>query len=543
MTSTPAPERINNWQLFQLIGRLALPVLLTNLLQSLVGVIDLLMVGRLSPLDIAAAGMGNTIRILVLVLVLSVAAGAMSMIAQARGARDPARMELVTRQSISAGLMLSMALLIIGLLLARPLLLLANSGGDPAAIPIATSYLQILFLGMPFLVLNIVFNRLMQGAGDTVTPLILTLGLNVLNIICNYMFMFGIGPLPEYGLAGAAIGTVVSRAVGVGLALTLFSSGRNVIKLGNGSFRPNWQLFRDIFGIGIPSGIQGIFRNGSRLLVVSLATSSELGSMGAAALAIGVQVESLAFMPVLGINVAATALVGQSIGSWQPEEAKRRGNMSIVIGLVLMIALTAPLSIFSPAIIRLFDPSANPLLQSAGTEYLRISTPFLAFTAIAMVANGSMRGAGDTKPGMYSTMMTRGVTSVVLAWLFAFPLGYGSTGIWVALAIGLSLDGIYLLYRWRSDAWLDVALHSSDIYRTHLSHLSSSTRQRYLRDVRTALMQHPTAVETVSEQQVEYVMAHKTVTVLFDEGDYTMAVSDISETLPPESSVPLPRPH
>ncbi|MCB0188966.1 MAG: MATE family efflux transporter, partial [Caldilineaceae bacterium] len=256
--------------LMKQVWQLALPVIFTNLLQSLVDVIDVFMVGRLGPIAIAAVGLSSAIRMLVLVMLLSVAAGAMSLVAQAKGARDPARMSFVTRQAISSGVLLSVGLMGFGLLMARPLLALVNSGGEPEAVELGVQYLQILFLGTPFLVLNIVFNRLMQGAGDTVTPLILTGSLNVLNVLLNFVLMFGIGPVPAFGVAGAAMGTVLARGLGVGVVFYVIYSGRNVIKLLPGSYRPDWQMFKDIFTIGVPSGVQGLFRNGSRLMVLGL---------------------------------------------------------------------------------------------------------------------------------------------------------------------------------------------------------------------------------------------------------------------------------
>ena len=522
--SLPPVARIGNRVLLGQIWRLALPVVLTNLLQSLVGVVDVFMVGRLGPLEIAASGMSTVVRVLVLVMVLSVAAGAMSLVAQAKGGRDPERMSFVVRQAISSGFLLSLGLMVLGLLVARPLLLFANSGGDPRAVDLGVSFLRIIFLGMPFLVLNVVFDRLMQGAGDTVTPLMLTGAMNVLNVGFNYAFMFGVGPLPAYGLAGAAMGTVLSRAIGVSIALFIVTSGRNVIQVGRGSYWPDWQLFKDIFSIGLPSGIQGIFRNGSRLLVVSLLTSTEVGTLGAAALAIGLQVESLAFMPVLGINVAGTSLVGRALGAWQVDEAKRRGNIATNMGVAVMFVLIVPMIVFAPAIIRLFDPSANEVLLRAGTAYLRISTPFLLFTAVAMVVNGCLRGAGDSKPGMYSTLVTRGLISVGLSWLFAFPFGWGSTGVWVGLAIGQVFEGGYLWFRWRNQAaWLRVALHKTVLYRQHLQYLSLAGQQSYLAEVRAPVMAQPEAFEMVDEEGVVYRLVEGEVRVRF-EGDRYFAV-------------------
>ena len=92
----------------------------------------------------------------------------------------------------------------------------------------------------------------MQGAGDTLTPLILTGTLNLLNILFNYIFMFGLGPIPAFGLQGAAIGTVIARGLGIVVAFMIIYSGKNVIKLLPGSYKPHWQMFRDIFAIGVP---------------------------------------------------------------------------------------------------------------------------------------------------------------------------------------------------------------------------------------------------------------------------------------------------
>lgn len=521
--SSQAFDWPQNKQLLLQVWRLALPVILTNLLQSLVDVVDVLMVGRLGPIAIAAVGLSSAIRMLILVMLLSVAAGAMTLVAQAKGARDPQRMSFVTRQAISSGVLLSLVLTVIGLLLARPLLLLANGGGEPEAVELGTQFLQILFLGTPFMVLSIVFSRLMQGAGDTVTPLVLNGGINLLNILFNYLFIFGIGPLPAMGVAGAALGTVLSRGLAVAGVFSIIYSGRNVIKILPGSYWPDWRMFSDILSIGVPSGIQGIFRNGSRLFVLGIVTATEVGTYGAAALAIGFQVESLVFMPGLAINVAATSLVGQALGNWQPEEARRRGNMAMWLGLIIMIILATPIIIFAPWIIQLFDPSAHPILLKTGVTYLHINTVVLPLSAVALVANGALRGAGDSFPGLVSTMLTRAVVAVALAYLLAFPLGLGSLGVWIALAIGIVLDTIYMGFRWRSNVWLEVALHKTDLYRTHLRYLPKGVQQQYLREVRTPLMAQPKAREQVDDKGVVYLLPERQVAVHFVDQSFRLS--------------------
>ena len=513
-----------NKDVLAIVWRLALPVVLTNFLQSVVAVVDIYMIGRLGPLAIAASGMGNVIRMLVLVMMLSVSGGAMSLVSQAKGARDPQRMSFVTRQAISSGVILSIFMVIFGVTMARPLLSFANSGGDAEAVLLGTSYLQILFLGTPFLVLNMLLNRVMQGAGDTVTPLILTLFINALNILFNYMLIFGFGPIPAIGLNGAAIGTVMARFLGAAVALAIIYSGKNVIKLLPGtSYWPDRQMFIDILSIGVPSGIQGVFRNGARLLVIGILTSTEVGTYGAAAIAIGFQIESLAFMPVLGLNVAGTSLVGRELGRWQVAEARKRGNMTVGLGILVMIVLISPIVIFAPQILRLFDPSAHPIVQSAGVAYLRINAIGMPLTALAMVSNGNLRGGGDTLPGMYSTFINKGAITVVTSYVLAIVLGLGSVGVWIGLLMGQVLDGVVLGLRWRGDAWLQVALQKTDVYRQHLHSLSDTVQQQYLSEVRAPLMGEPKTQEKVSAEGVVYQLVDREVNIVFKQDSYITA--------------------
>ncbi|MCA9966270.1 MAG: hypothetical protein KC423_18600, partial [Anaerolineales bacterium] len=287
-------------------------------------------------------------------------------------------------------------------------------------------------------------------------------------------------------------------------------------------YKPDWRMFTDIFSIGVPSGIQGLFRNGSRLLVVSIVAATEVGTYGVAALSIGLQVESLAFMPVLGLNVAATSLVGQALGSWQTETARQRGNSALLLGIGLMVVLVAPIIIFAPAILRLFDPSAHPIVQSAGTAYMRINTVALPIGAVAMVANGALRGAGDSTPGMMSTLIGRAIGGVALAYLLAVIIGYGSLGVWWALALSQVFEAVYMIYRWRGEAWLRVALRKTAVYRQHLHHLPEQIQQQFLREIRTPLMAAPTALELVQEDGVVYQLPDGDKTVHFTDNNYIL---------------------
>lgn len=502
------------------VWRLALPVIFTNLLTTMVNIVDVFMVGRIGPVEIAAVGMANTVRMVIIVFILSATTGAMALAAQAKGARDEKRLSFVARQTLSLTVLIAALLSVIGWFISEPTLTFLNSGGDPLAVALGTDYLKLLFLGTIFLTLNFAMSSLMQGAGDTVTPLYLSGSVNLLNIFFNYLFIFGPGPFPELGVTGAALGTVAARAIGAVAGLIIFYSGKNVIRLLPGSYLPNWHMFRDILTIGIPSGLQGLVRTTGQLLVIRIVTATAAGTFGAAALAIGLQIESLAFMPGLAINIAATSLVGQSLGAWQTNDARRRGNAAVVLGMLVMTVIGIPLIAFAPQLVRLFDPSAHPTVVSAGVAYLRINSFGLPILAVSMVVNGALRGAGDTRPGLIGNLLGRWLTVVPLAYLLAIVLDMGVSGVWLALVTGTTVSAMYVLVRWRSRRWLDVALHSSPLFKQHLTKLPAATTQTFLTDVRTPLMATPNATEEVTDHGVTYHLDNKDISYAFNNQTY-----------------------
>lgn len=501
------------------VWKLALPVILANTLQSLTNLTNVFFAGRLGPVEIAAIGMSNSVNMLVLVAFMSITAASMALAAQAKGARDEDELSQVAHQSISLGVIMWIVLGGLGVLFARPLLEFLNSGGDPLAVELGTVYLQIMFAGIIFMVLNLTISSLMQGAGDTVTPLWIAIGMNVLNVFLNWAFMFGLGPLPALGVAGAAIGTVLSRAVAAGLGIWIMYSGRNIVRLGRGSYRPNLAAFREILTIGIPSGLQGIVRNTSQLLVIRIVTATAAGTLGASALSVGLQVESLAFMPGLAISIAATSVVGQALGAWQRTDSRRRGDAAILLGMLVMTIIAVPLVIFAPQVMRLFDPSANEILHAAGTSYIRINGIVLPFLAYAMIANGALRGAGDTTPGMWGAILSRWIIVVPLAWFLALRLGMGVDGVWWALAAGTIFQAAFVFLNWQSPRWLRVYLQKSRIYRLHLVKLGEEEMHEFLDRVKTPLMAAG-ASERITPEEVRYRLHGQLVRVTFETGAY-----------------------
>jgi len=480
-----------NKTLLKKISKLAIPVMLSNLLQTVIAAIDMIMIGQLGSIQIAAVGLANTLRLFILITLLSIAGGAISMIAQAKGSRDKQLMSLVTRQSIVSGIMMSLIVGIVGYFASEPLLNIMNQGGEQEAVVIGTEYLQVLFLGTPFLVLNIIVNKLMQGAGDTYTPLIMTIALVLLNVIFNYLFIFGWWFIPAFGVVGAAIGTILARTLLVIFSIWLFHSGKNVIHILTGTWRPNWQVIKDILSIGVPSGIQGVFRHGSNLIIIGIVTATSLGTYGAAVLGIGLQVEQLIAQPIVGLNVAATA-------------AYQKGNLMTLLGIIAMLILVLPVYFLTPEIIRIFDPSGHPKILEGSLSYFKITLFSLGLSAFGIMLTGILRGTGDTKPAMYSAIFNRNVVQLGFAWFLAFPMEMGYAGAFIGIVLGRVLDAVVMSYFWLRKNWIQVALKKTAIYRTHLQYLAKNNLTAFLKDVRTPLMAKSGTLEIVSADNVIY---------------------------------------
>jgi putative MATE family efflux protein len=487
------------------VVRLALPVVAANLLQTLVNVVDVFMAGRLGPLEVAAVGLANSVRLLILVVTMAVTAGAMALAAQARGGRDEEGLADVTRQTLILSVLLALGLTVVGVLVARPVLVFLNGGGDALVVDAGSRYLEILFLGTVLVVGQMALTSLMQGAGDTVTPLAIAVVTNVANVAFNWLFMFGPGPFPALGVPGAAVGTLAARGLALALLIAVIVAGRNVIRWPRGAWRLDPGRARDLLTIGLPSGLQSLAYSAAGLLVVRAVTATPSGSYGAAALAIGLQVEGFAFMPGVALSVAATSLVGQALGAWQLERAWRAGHASLALAAVLMGTVGLALVVFAEPLVRLFDPSAHPIVLADGAAYLRVNGAVQPILAVFMVLNGALRGAGDTRPGLIGTIVGRWGVVVPMAWLFGVVLGFGTIGIWWAFFAGLTVQAVWVAARWWRGPWWEVALRTSRVWRAHLAPLDDEERRAFLDGVRAPAMAVDGTREVLEPDGVRYL--------------------------------------
>lgn len=429
---------------------LAYPVTLSYFLQTLVGFADIYMVGHLGAEAIAAVGISRQIVMMISVLVVAITSGSMALVANYTGANSPSEVSKVARQSLILVVFFSLGLTIIAELLASKIC--AFLSPSPEVTAMGTSFLRIQFFGIVLMFANFTVSSCLQGAGDTKTPLYIGVLVNIVNIICDYLFIFGVGFLPKMGVSGAALSAVVARFVGASLGIWALYSGRfRVSMLKETSYKPDWDLIKRILSIGVPSAIQGVFRNSSTVAFTKIISMTASATSGVAALSIGSQIERITRTMSLAFAVVATTLVGQSLGAGKAEEAEKRGwtTSGLIVAITGFLALSF---IFFPReIIRIFIGSKE--VTELGVSYLYASAVTEPFAALSIVMAGGLRGAGETKAPLYYTILAQWLIRLPLAYILAFPLGLGAKGAWWSLAISSVIQGLLTANKFRRGEW------------------------------------------------------------------------------------------
>jgi putative MATE family efflux protein len=452
--TTPTLSRLDRYrasrsETISAVVALGTPIVLSNLLAWAVGFADVLMISRLGEAALAGLGMAVQVFFLVVVVILAVTTGTMALVARFVGARDPATASHVFRQSILLAVVQSLLMGIAGIIVAPTLMRLL--GATPEVAIAGTTYLRIIFAGIVALTLDFTIASTFRGAGDSVTPLRIMGWVVALNVVGNYLLIFGPGPFPELGVAGAAIATVLSRGVGAWMGWRRLQRGPGGWDYVPGSWRPDTGMMRRVLRIGIPTAMEGWMRAGSGVVFLAIIARTAPGPAAVAAHTVGLQLEAFARMPSFGISVGATSLVGQRLGAGDGDAAEHAGWASVEVGLWLMTLLAALLFLSARPVAGLF--TADPATQDLTVHYLRILAVAQPMFMIAVVLSGALRGGGDTRYPMWVSLFSGWVFLLPLAYWMAVVLGWGPTAAWVAMGANYTVSALLVTLRFRAGHW------------------------------------------------------------------------------------------
>lgn len=390
----------------KLIG-FAIPVILGNLCMQLYNVVDSIVVGNYVGTDaLAAVGAVFPIMMLFNALFMGVSMGAQIVISQTFGAKDEARLRIVTNTAIALAIIIGSAITIIGTPLARPLLKLI---GTPAnIIKNSTSYLMIIFAGT---LGNVFFNLgsgALRGMGDSRWPLVAMLVSSVTNIVLDLVFVIYF----KMGVAGVAWATTISHFLAGFIPLWRIQSGAYPVRLHIKDItHPDKSAAGQIFRLGLPSSIQNAAMSLGSVVIQSFANS--FGSNFIAANTIIMKTDGFAMMPMMGLGMASTSFVGQNIGAGKTDRAKKGVHVGQLSAIVVAVVVGVILSLLCEYIMKAFGASGQVLMM--GVSGIRFLAFCYAFMGLDQVTGGAMRGAGAA---------IAPACTAILANLIRIPLAY-----------------------------------------------------------------------------------------------------------------------
>lgn len=428
----------------------SLPLFAGNLLQMLYNVVDSIWVGQvIGKHALGAVSVSQPLIFALISLVVGLTMATTTLVGQYRGAGN----EEMVRRTIGTSLTL-LAVLggivgVLGVALRYPLLNLISTPEE--IIHDSAAYLGVFMGGILALFLYNTLGAILRGLGDANTPLIALAIATLLNIVLDGIFILGLGPVPQMGVPGVAIATVIAQGVSAVWLVRWILRKTDLIRLNRDYWRVDWDLAGRIFRIGLPAGLQQAVVSFGMVTVTALINS--FGPEVVAAFGAAQRLDQAAFLPSMSMGLAVTSVVAQNLGAGKLDRVSSAVRWCAGLGVLITAMVTAVAVIKPTILIALFN--REPDVLAAGSLYLRINGWSYIFFALVFVLGGVMRGAGDTMSTLVLTIIGLWVVRVPAAYLLAARMG--PAGIWTGILISAVASfllhlGYYATGRWKRRA-------------------------------------------------------------------------------------------
>ena len=433
---------------------LSVPIVLSQLLQVAYNLIDTYWVGQLGAAAVSTISFSWPVIFLMISLASGFTVAGTTLVSQNEGANNHAAVNHVAGQTVAFTLGGSLLVASLGYLLAPTLITLVGATPGSEVFTGAVTYTRTMFLGIYLMFGFFMFQALLRGYGDTVTPMYLMAFGVVFNTILDPFLIYGftnnalfglvgLGGLEEalfsltgfagFGVQGAAIASLIARGTGAIIGLALLFSGWVGIEITLADLYPDLDTFRQIVRIGAPSSAEQSMRAlGVTALTALIAIA---GPDAVAAFGIGNRLNSLVFLPAIGLAQGTSTAVGQNLGAAKIERAKRSVLLSSEVIAVALMVLSVLAFLFARPIVAIFvaGPQAETVIE-VGASYLRIIGPTFLFLGVFRVINGAFKGSGNTGTSMGLSILSLWVFRLPVAYALLIRLDMGAIGVWYAIA-------------------------------------------------------------------------------------------------------------
>jgi putative MATE family efflux protein len=445
------------------VWKLAWPTMLTNMVGGLQGIVDHVLVGHLvGYTGNAAIGVAWQLIIVVIIFINSLFAGMSVLVARFAGAGDPDKVDRTVYQAFLTAV--GLALLVIaplGYVLSPTLLDLVNA--EPAVKAEALPFLRIMFLFSSGMLVFYMLSGALRSAGDARTPMILGVVTTVLNLVLNLVLIPGLGPIPAFGTAGSAMGTVTASWLVALYALAKLWRGGWVVSFPRGrggrTYAPDWSIIRELFRFGLPTGIQGIAMNvGGVLLLGFIGSLAQSAAAQAAYAVVYTQLFSLVTWTSLGLMGAAGAVAGQNLGANHPDRAEQSVHIAARFGLG-GAAFIGCFYLFLPQELLAIFGMNEPAAVEIGEQLLRVLSLSGLLIAVALTYTGGLQGTGDTRSPLYISIVSQVMVPLGICFVVQQTERLDPIDIWLAILVGHATRCALSIVRFNQGKWREIAVH------------------------------------------------------------------------------------
>lgn len=436
--------------------RLAWPVVLQNLFNMMMFMVDTFMIGRVGREAMAAMGVVGPISHGMTSVLGALAVGTVATVARAWGEGDRPKQEREAASALALGILAGLPLSAGGVLFLPALAELFPVEKNPAVTAMARGYLFYQGASLLFLCLFSASSGILRAAGKTHVPMISALAANLVNVLLNWVLIFGHWGAPAMGVAGAGLATALSLVLESLINLAYLFTPRSPIRLGRSAFGGvTAASLGRLARVTLPAAIEPLILQSGWLVYTKAITVLGVGAMAAHRTAI--TIESLTFMPGYGFAVAGSALVGQCLGAGRPDRAAAALRETALLATFVMSAIGVGFLLAAAPLVRVFFPGPEDVVGPAAA-CLRISAAEQPFMALAMALGGALRGAGDTRTPVFVGFVGVWVVRIPLAWVLAFPAGLGLYGIWMTMIADWLVRTVIFAAIWRRGRWKAIRL-------------------------------------------------------------------------------------
>jgi len=429
------------------IFMLAIPMILEMMMESIFAIVDIAYVSRVSVNAVATIGLTESVITLVYAVAIGLSMAATAMVARRIGEKDIEGAKKAAVQAIALGIAISLLVGVLGILFSRELL--ALMGAEPDLIAEGHGYTKLLIGGNITIVLLFLINAIFRGAGDAAFAMWTLVLSNGLNIILDPIFIFGWGPVPEYGVMGAAIATNIGRGTAVLFQFAVLYFGWSRIKIGFKDVVLRIQVMGDLIRVSLGGIAQFLIGTSSWIFLMRM--MSEFGSEALAGYTIAIRVILFTLMPSWGMSNAAATLVGQNLGAGQPERAETSVWKTGRYNAYFMGSVSLLYLLFAKEIIGWF--SSNEVVVGNGGLCLQIIAAGYIFYAYGMVVTQAFNGAGDTRTPTKINFFAFWIFQLPFAYLSAITFKMGALGVFLAITLAEVLLAIMAIVWFRKGKW------------------------------------------------------------------------------------------